>query len=238
MKCRRARKLVFEFVDGLTDETVRLDLEKHLAECAACDRLASQVTRSMDLIRRAPVETLDENFNWKVRLAIHKERHAMQEAMASQGALFRAWNTRYAVSAVAGFLAVIAVGWMGFSTGVIGIGGGAAVQPALVAGADQPAQSTTPQRANIRLEESPFIRTPVGSPVSQGVPPERHTVQRPGAISEAGETGMTRVDLDSLIQAEMSGRSTEERVRYLQNGARVFNHYLELYATEPSQESQ
>jgi len=119
MNCHRAKKLIFEFVDGgLADEKVQLDLEHHLSECSACDKLASQLTRCIDLIHRAPREELDENFNWKVRLAIHKERNAIQERAASQGSLFRAWNFRYAASAVSGFAVILVAGWIAINSGL------------------------------------------------------------------------------------------------------------------------
>ena len=112
MKCRRARKLVFEFVDGLSDETLKLELERHLEECGPCADLASQLTRSLDLIHRVPEEPVDENFTWKVRLAIHKERQLLQDQVAEPGRLFRAWNLRYAASAVAGLAVVVTAGWL------------------------------------------------------------------------------------------------------------------------------
>lgn len=112
MNCRRAKKLIFEFVDGLNDEKLKLDLEQHLGECAECDHFATSLTGSLALIRRSPQEPVDENFNWKVRLAIHKERREMQELASSQGSLFRAWNLRYAMSAAAGFATILAAGWL------------------------------------------------------------------------------------------------------------------------------
>ena len=36
-------------------------------------------TRSLDFLHSAPEEKLDDNFNWKVRLAIHRERSGMQD---------------------------------------------------------------------------------------------------------------------------------------------------------------
>lgn len=118
MNCRRAKNLIFEFVDGLTDETLKLDLERHLGECPECDTLASQLTRSLDLVHRAPQEELDENFNWKVRLAIHKERNAIQGRAASQSSLFRDWNFRYAASAVSGFAVILVAGWIAINAGL------------------------------------------------------------------------------------------------------------------------
>jgi hypothetical protein len=111
MNCRRAKRLVFEFMDGLTDERVQLDLERHLGECSECDKLQTELTRSMDFLHRAPEIPVDENFNWKVRLAINKEKSAMQTNAQAPRVWFRAWNIRYATSAVTGFAVVALVGW-------------------------------------------------------------------------------------------------------------------------------
>jgi len=110
MKCRKAKKLVFEFIDGLDNDKERLELETHLAHCPECDKLASQLTRSMDLLHRAPQEKTSDNFEWKVRLKLNQERNAVRGSSVSYGALFRAWNVRYAATAAVAFAAVLAVG--------------------------------------------------------------------------------------------------------------------------------
>jgi len=220
MNCRRARQLVFEFVDGLKDERIRLELENHLAGCGECEKLASQVVRSMDLVHRAPVETLDDNFNWKVRLAIHKERHALQEGLASQGTLLRTWNLRYAMSAVAGFAMVVAAGWAALSTGVITLGSGAAVMtpPATVA------EGTSPNGVpGIRAINDPFIKTPAFTEVRFGAPADEGVAQRSGGALDTS----TPVDLDSLVQAEMANRTDAERVQYLQERIDLLQSHLE-----------
>jgi hypothetical protein len=234
MNCRRAKKLVFEFVDGLADESARLDLEKHLAECGECEKLASQLTRSMDLIHRAPVETLDENFNWKVRLGIHKERQAMHDAVASQGALFRTWNLRYGASAVAGFVVVVAVGWMAFSAGIVSVGGGseatlatpgpvaerseAALEPAKEAEADMAEAKKSVQQPSGPI----FTDHSAGSPVSLGAANRgRVTSAKRGPI----EASSAPVNMDSLVQAEMMNLSDEERAKYLNDRIMILEKY-------------
>jgi len=143
MNCRRAKKLIFEFVDGLNNEKLKLDLEQHLGACVACEKLATSLSSSLALIRRAPQETVDENFNWKVRLAIHKERSEMQEMLSSQGSLFRAWNARYAMSAAAGFAAILAADWLTISLTAPSPGGDELLSKAPPAGARQLAEPRT-----------------------------------------------------------------------------------------------
>lgn len=219
MNCRRARKLVYELVDGAADETVRAELEHHLAGCAECETLAGQLERSMELLRRAPVETLDENFNWKVRLAIHKERNAIRESMASQGAVFRSWNLRYAASAAAAFVVAVALGWYSLGSGLISVDRGGSVVAQQAAGnAEAPPSNITP------LPQSPFLNMSPASPVSEGIHgPFRHTSTRTGAITAGPEA----IDLDSLVRVQTNGMTEEERIEYLQRRAEFIDQYLQ-----------
>ena len=105
MKCRNARKLVSEFIDGLKSDTKRLELEKHLSGCEECDKYASQLTRCMDLLHRAPRETTGDNFAWKVRLKLNQERNSVRERSASYGTLIRSWNLRFATTAASAVIA-------------------------------------------------------------------------------------------------------------------------------------
>jgi hypothetical protein len=228
MNCRRAKKLVFDFIDGIADEPVRLELEQHLSQCEECEKLASGLTRSMDLLHRAPVETLDENFNWKVRLGVHKERRAIEESLASQGAMFKAWNIRYIASAAAGLVMMIAAGWMAVGTGLVAWNGGAAVtNPAPLAYNDAGASSSaTP---STQLQGSPFTSRSAAQPVSEGLHgPVRRENARQGAITSSNGG----VNLDSLIQVEMSRRSDAERVQYLQQQIQLLNRHLDRYTQQ------
>ena len=118
MNCRRARHLLFDFFDGASNEALRAEVDRHLGECEECDHFASEMTRSLALLRRVPMEPLDENFNWKVRLAIHREKNVALERAATANAWVRTWNLRYAVS---GGLAI-------YLFGVIGMQGVALIQ--------------------------------------------------------------------------------------------------------------
>ena len=135
MNCRRAKKLVYDFVDGLCTETDQIELESHLGDCEPCDKLKSQLARSLDMLKRAPVEPVDDNFNWRVRLAIRKELATARDVSSSQRGLFRRWNIGYAASAAAGFAVILLAGWM-----AIGSGDG----PASVNGLDNLSNITEP----------------------------------------------------------------------------------------------
>jgi hypothetical protein len=117
MKCRRAKQLVFDFLDGVIADSDRINLEKHLNECESCETFTSQVSRSLDLLHRAPEETPSDNFNWKVRLKIVKEKNRLSEAITDQRNLFKAWNLRFALSAVSTFVFILASGYFLWSSG-------------------------------------------------------------------------------------------------------------------------
>jgi hypothetical protein len=215
MNCRRARNLVFELVDGLPDERVRADLESHLAACPECEDLANQLTRSMDLVHRAPVEELDENFNWKVRLAIHRERQAMASPARGR-ADFRAWNLRYAASAVGAFALVVAAGWLAFGTGTLRLEKDAAT-PALMSRlvTNSGGYSDFGQRGRS-----------AASPVSEGVGVRAKAgPARQGAIGESN----TPAYLDSLLRVETMDMTDAERIQYLEARIRLYNQHLDRY---------
>ena len=219
MNCRGAKKLIFEFVDGLNDEKLRLDLEQHLGACAECEKLAVSLTSSLAFIRRTPQEPVDENFNWKVRLAIRKERSEMQEMLSSQGSLFRAWNARYAMSAAAGFAAILAAGWLTISL--------TAPSPAgdeLLATVPGPVQEQpTETRDSGQNNGQPLVlpspgSTGPGSVVSGGNNTAGPTQWgRPyGAIDDADHLVNNPAAFDSLFQVHTENVPEDVRVRILE----------------------
>lgn len=229
MRCRSARKLVFEFIDGLTDDSKRLELEKHLAECTECEKLASKLTRSMDLLHRAPLESPDENFAWKVRLKLNQERNAIHEGSVSSSGLLRSWNLRYATAAVAGFAAVVVVGLFAFNSGL-----------ALFDSDDRfaaPAESTEPDARNLAAERSSppageksttetFVSGggSVGRPVSVGGGTNQGRPDVTGVIDE--NTQPLVIVPDSIAKAETEGMPPEARIRYLEGRVRLLQSNL------------
>jgi len=226
MNCRRARKWVFKFVDGTTDEKMQLDLERHLADCPACEKLARSLASSLELVRRAPQETLDENFNWKVRLAIHKERSAQHERAASAGSLFRTWNLRFAASAAAGVAVTFAAGWLVVASGLISPmrDQGLAVETERGPTHALPAEKTelADETASPTQLPQPVLRDglrgrpsgpAMGTVVSGGDRAPAGKTSRHGAIDDPAAA--SAAVLDSLIRAETVGMTVAERDRYL-----------------------
>lgn len=111
MKCRRAKALIFDFIDGILSDSDRGLLEQHLGQCPSCEETAAELKKSLDLLHRAPEMKLDENFNWKVRLAIQKERDALTRQASSSGVWLRAWNARFVATAVAACAVVVVAGF-------------------------------------------------------------------------------------------------------------------------------
>lgn len=209
MNCRRAQHLLFDFLDGVSNESLRAEVDRHLGECEACDRFASEMTRSLALLHRVPMEPVDDNFNWKVRLGIHREKNAALERAASTNAWVRKWNVRYALSGGLAFGAVLVVG------GVLFLRGG--IVPAPVTLVDQPTHLEVKGTNNgpTSVPQSTFqgpARPDLMTSVSAGNSTSDVGPAPPGAIDEA----TTDARIDSLISSDVKKLSADERARYLQ----------------------
>lgn len=213
MKCRRVRQLLFDFVDGLGDETLHAEVDRHLAECSECEKFAAESTRSLAFLRRAPVEPLDDNFNWKVRLAIHREQRATAKRAGSTGAWVRAWNFRYVASTGVAFALVL-------GAGIVVVNNFVPSEPSL----PSVSRESAPSRGNVA--HYPAGRSTLASPsmVSPGrqgsmlvsnpssrVLDSSEPVAR-GAIDRYAEENA----IDSLINAHLMGLTPEMRDRIIQ----------------------
>lgn len=251
MRCRRARRLVFEFIDGAIDDAKRLELEKHLSGCAECEKYSSQITRSLDLAHRAPVETPGDNFAWKVRLRLNQERKAVQKNSVPESVLIRAWNVRYASAAVAAFALVVVAGSIALQVGV-GLfepKSTTSTSPRVVA-SDVPGErgdvpvstdSGNERTGTTRGSTRPGLNWPelgigianrsVVSPVSQGPPALNASPGSQGAIDET--PAAAALDLDSVFTAQINKLPPEERLQYLRERIRFLNEHLERYRQTP-----
>jgi hypothetical protein len=227
-------------VDGLPSEKLRLDLETHLAQCAGCEKQADSLKRSLELLHKAPVESVDENFNWKVRLAVHKERSAMQQRAASQGGVLRAWNVRYGVSAVAGVVAVVAAGWLAVQWGGPGLFDSRVEMPAgapLAVNRLDPTPNTTRPGNAAATSTTAMEGARRGNPSSDGLggpgllvtfgnSPETGSSTRIGAIDASSS-------VDSLVESELSALTAQERAAYLRALIGQLQDKLNLYEANP-----
>jgi hypothetical protein len=223
VNCRNARKFVFQFIDGIVDDTKRLELEKHLSQCPACDKLASGLTRTMDLLHRAPQEKTSENFVWNLRMRLNRERNAVQERSQSYGSVLRSWNVRYAATAIAAFAVVLAAGLLAVNSGL------SPVVPSqnMVAGSDTgPADSshgTAVDKPYLLPGNSPFERLVDGGGSTAPGP-----VSYDGRIIDSPPV-MKPAQIDSLLGVEIQSLTTEQKLRYMQI---LSQHFARRYQTE------
>jgi hypothetical protein len=181
------------------------------------------MTSSLALLRRVPVEPVDENFNWKVRLAIHREKNAALERVASANAWVRAWNMRYAMSTGLAFAAVLVVG------GVLVFRGGGV--PASLNVATRSAQHESKENTGL----SPVPANPMHvsgrsgyiSTVSAGNPTSDNGPAPQGAIDEA--------KIDSLINLDVMRVPERERDQYIQ---RRINAWRAQLSQQPQPQPQ
>jgi len=235
MKCRRAKQLVFDFLDGGIADSDRVGLEKHLSDCESCETFASQVSRSLDLLHHAPEETPSDNFNWKVRLKIAREKNKLGETIAAQRKLFRTWNLRFALSAVSTFVLILAGGYFLWSSGRLpetGTAGGAAADRYATVQANRPAEQSRPTR---RVHTLPnFYRT---SPDLSTFVSDRTGVDDPlntpsGAIDERrydnlmNESQPVILRPDSLVIIKMRTLPLRYRLQQLEKQVEQLQKYL------------
>jgi hypothetical protein len=210
MKCRRVQHLLLDFVDGLGTESLHAEVERHLAVCKACEAFAAESARSLALLRRVPVETLDDNFNWKVRLAIHREEKARAKGVASTGAWVRAWNFRYVASTGVAFALVL--------------GAGAVFMQSRMS-------PTTPSSSEPVVREAPATSSPRLASGNRGTNQIRYVAPSPGVLvnntgapsfaNESESRGpidrfQQEVAMDSVIDARLTTMTPEMRMRCIQ----------------------
>ncbi|HET6348316.1 MAG TPA: zf-HC2 domain-containing protein [Candidatus Krumholzibacteria bacterium] len=238
MNCHRARQLLFDFFDGLSNEALRAEVDRHLGECEECDRFATEMTRSLALLRRAPVEPLDENFNWKVRLAIHREKNAALARANSAGAWVRMWNIRYAVSSGLAFAVVLAVGALALHNGVVPAPAGLATTVTTPAqdvanSADETSPVTTDPSAHMLVPRSSFnaVGPDRSHLVAAGAEREGRGTAPVGAIDQVSREAR----IDSLINEEVKNMTPEQRQIYLQRRIQRFLSNLQGQQSTPHQ---
>jgi hypothetical protein len=236
MKCRRAQHLLFDFIDGMSNETLRAELDRHLGECPACEQFAAEMTRSLSLLRRAPRETLDENFNWRVRLAIHRERSAVRSAAASTSAWARAWNVRYAAGAGIAFAVVLVAGVV-LQRGAPTVNTPLNVsQPVVREGtADRSVATANPPATQSRYFSGPGpMFNTEGTLVSEGS-------ARPSLLGDASPLGAiddpsrSEAVIDSLVEQQLIPLEPEQRAIYIQRQIHRLQSRLQSQQAAPVQ---
>ncbi len=224
MNCRRIRHLLLDFVDGLGNETLHAEVERHLSVCSECEAFSHEMKQSLALLRRVPMEPLDDNFNWKVRLAIHREQKSSTRRAASAGAWVQAWNLRYVASMGVAFAMVLGAGVVAMkyigSTGM-------SVEPAVTAA---PTVRSAP-----RDYASPSTRgssLPVGGSQSRLVSDGSNNARVAESTAARGaiDRYAQEVAMDSLIDARLVTMTPEMRRRCIQRQIHRLQSQLESQA--------
>ena len=227
MKCRRVRHLLLDFVDGLGNEAQHAEADRHLAECPECESFAVQTRESLALLRRVPAATLDENFNWKVRLAIHREEKANAKRAASTGAWVRAWNFRYVASTGVAFALVLGAGVVAMDR----VNPASAPNETTIAA---PKPAATPQSTTRFASNSGPGRTqpaPMGSLVVLGGRQADAANGTRGAIDRFQQ----EVVIDSLIDARLRNMTPEMRTRCIRRQIHRLQSRLEIEPAAPAE---
>jgi hypothetical protein len=158
MNCRRAKQLIYDYLDGIIGDSDRITLERHLSECRSCETFTTQLGKSLDLLHRAPEEMPSDNFNWMVRLRLAQEKNAI--GMAAQRDLFRTWNLRFALSALSTFVLIVAGGILLWNSGLLPRPGTPALYTTQQPAADRASRPTPADRVALPTAPSRYIMPP------------------------------------------------------------------------------
>jgi anti-sigma factor RsiW len=110
MSCRRIENKILSYVDGRLKESERLEMDKHLAGCAACELRVTEFRAVSSLLDELPVITPSPAFDVRVRARVTAEP------------VKRAWWGWFAPSprvALAGALLAGCMIWVGLRPSVI-----------------------------------------------------------------------------------------------------------------------
>jgi hypothetical protein len=212
MKCRRAKTLIYDFIDGMIGDQDRVALEMHLTECKSCESMATSLSKSLDLLHSVPQVQPSDNFNWKVRLGITQARNAMASDTATERTWMRSWNIRFAFSAISTFVVVATSGYFLLRSSIV---------PGDELSVSSP--TTTAKRMTQPLVQNPPAggntgpRTFYDNMVSSGSPIVTETVTTNNGRSKGSASpliGDEPLNTDSLTSYFLRSRVREVRSQY------------------------
>lgn len=232
MKCRQAKKLIYDLLDNVLSDGDRIQLESHLNECPSCDKLAVEFQRSLGLVHNLPQVEPSENFNWKVRLKLARERRSLQEEYASHSAFIKRWNLRFALGTVATFITVLVAGYL-FLGSYMPVPGESPVRtvkspPASAVHGHSVADAG---RGTLNYSNPFYTSNRLGERlVSQGMPEYHPTQQSFQAIDEEGAAIV--LGPDSLVVSKLRDLRQQYKVRYLERQIELLQDYLRQCQSE------
>ncbi|MGC2448888.1 MAG: zf-HC2 domain-containing protein [Candidatus Sulfotelmatobacter sp.] len=110
LQCPEAKQLFSPYLDGALTGTEMLALQKHLAECAGCNRQYEALRRTQDLLSSVARPKVPTDLGLKLRLAISREVAAARRGRFA-GLKVRLENTleAFMVPVTAGFLSAVII---------------------------------------------------------------------------------------------------------------------------------
>jgi hypothetical protein len=110
MKCPQAKRLFSSYLDGRVPGTEMLALEKHLQQCASCNRHYESLRRTQQLLVSVGRPKLPEDLGLRLRVAI-SHQVAQAKRPPFEGFLVRLENSlrTHMVPATAGFLSALLI---------------------------------------------------------------------------------------------------------------------------------
>ena len=239
MKCRHAKKLIFDYIDGMISDQDRIGLEKHLGGCRSCEEMATGMNKSLDLLHRLPPVEPDENFNWKLRLRLAREKNALYADTGSERLWFKWWNTRFALSALSAFVIVVAAGFIMLRSGFgPGAGTGSSPEPEIRWDSMPPVAENTQKPVTETQPSTPTTRrAPSNIPwFSVGGGPQLVSSSDPGLTIGYGgameRSNEPMIDLDSLRTRWLHTHRETYRIRQLEQQVELLQTELERCGAE------
>jgi hypothetical protein len=222
MRCRHAEKLIFDYIDGTISESDRLRLEEHLGECRTCEAASSALARSLGVLHGLPKAEPSENFNWKLRLRLARERNAWRGSAESESAWQRAWQTRFGLAALSAFAVVVVAGFVFLRLSPIGVvPQGIDLQPA-----GRSAVSADRVTAERTREDVPAEQTdPFGLRGYGGFFP-RAVSTSPSRLDLGWVDGSSILEADSLGYRSITSAKDYQRIRQLEQQIEILRKEL------------
>jgi len=210
MNCRRAKTLIYDFIDGMIGDQDRIILENHLGECESCEVLATSLSKSLDLLHSVPQVQPSDNFNWKVRLGITQARNAIAGDTVNERSWLRSWNIRFVLSAASTFVVVAATGYFLTRSNVLPSGDRITASPQ---SRTTPLPSTeTPIQDRDAKPSQPRVEY---DQLAQPSAPFRSNLVSTGDQLQANDEPLIpEVDADSLANYFRASRVVEIRAQY------------------------
>jgi len=109
MSCERIESRILGYVDGRLKESERLEVEKHLAECAPCALRVNEFSAVAGLLDELPLIEPSAEFDMRV--------HARVAAEPAARASWWAWMNFSPRIAFAASLLLLMTLWLGYRTG-------------------------------------------------------------------------------------------------------------------------